>query len=167
MEGVNSKETLEEEMKKTIKARKETDAENKYVDDLLAKIAENTEVEIPEEMIDDEVHRLIHRFEEQLKMQGISLDLYYEFTKTTHEDLHKQMEGEAKKNVTYRLILEELVKEEKIEVTLEDGEKEADSLALKYGITKEELLKEFGGLDMIMYDLEIRKVFDKLKEYNK
>ena len=167
MEGVNSKETLEEEMKKTIKARKETDAENKYVDDLLAKIAENTEVEIPEEMIDDEVHRLIHRFEEQLKMQGISLDLYYEFTKTTHEDLHKQMEGEAKKNVTYRLILEELVKEEKIEVTLEDGEKEADSLAIKYGITKEELLKEFGGLDMIMYDLEIRKVFDKLKEYNK
>ena len=118
-------------------------------------------------MIDEEVHRLIHRFEEQLKMQGVSLDLYYEFTKTTHEDLHKQMEGEARKNVLYRLILEELVKLEKVEVTLEDGEKEADALALKYGITKEELLKEFGGLDMVMYDLEVRRVFDKLKEYNK
>ena len=167
MEGVNDKASLEEEVKKTIEARKETDAENKYVDELLGKVAENTEVEIPEEMIDEEVHRLIHRFEDQLKMQGVSLDLYYQFTKTSHEDLHKQLEGEARKNVLYRLILEELVKLEKIEVTLEDGEAEADTLAAKYGMTKEDLLKEFGGLDMIMYDLEVRRVFDKLKEYNK
>jgi trigger factor len=167
MDGVDSKESLEKEIKETIKARKEADAENKYVDDLLAKIGENTEVDIPEEMIDEEIHRLIHRFEEQLRMQGVSLDLYYEFTKTTHEDLHKQMEGEAKKNVLYRLILEELVKLEKVEVTLEDGEAEADKLAAKYNMKKEDLLKEFGGLDMIMYDLEVRKVFDKLKEYNK
>ena len=167
MDGVDSKETLEKSMKETIKARKDTDAENKYVDDLLAKVAENTDVEIPEEMVDDEVHRLIHRFEDQLRMQGISLDLYYQFTKTTHEDLHKQMEGEARKNVLYRLILEELVKLEKVEVTLEDGEAEADKLAAKYNMPKEELLKEFGGLEMIMYDMEVRKVFDKLKEYNK
>ena len=167
MDGVDSKESLEKEMKETIKARKENEAENKYVDELLGKVAENTEVDVPEEMVDEEVHRLIHRFEEQLRMQGISLELYYEFTKSTHEDLHKQMEGEAKKNVTYRLILEELVKLEKIEVTLEDGEKEADKLAAKYNMPKEDLLKEFGGLEMIMYDLEVRKVFDKLKEYNK
>ena len=66
-----------------------------------------------------------------------------------------------------RLILEELVKLEKVEVTLPEGEEEADKLAVKYGMKKEDLLKEFGGLDMIMYDLEVRKVFDKLKEYNK
>lgn len=167
MEGVNDKKSLEAEMKKTIEARKETDAENKYVDDLLAEVAKNTTVSIPDEMVDEEIHRLIHRFEDSLRMQGISLDLYYQFTKTTHEDLHKQMEDEAKKNVTYRLILEELSKKEKIEVTLEEGEKEAEKLAAKYNMKKEDLLKEFGGLDMIMYDLEIRKVFDKLKEYNK
>ena len=167
MDGVDSKESLEKAMKDTIKARKETDAENKYVDNLLDAVSKHTEVEIPEEMIDEEIHRLIHRFEEQLRMQGISLDLYYEFTKTTHEDMHKQMEGEARKNVLYRLILEELVKLEKIEVTLEDGEAEADKLALKYNMKKEDLLKEFGGLEMIMYDMEVRKVFDKLKEYNK
>ena len=167
MDGVDSKESLEKEIKETIKARKKADADNKYVDALLGKVAENTEVDIPDEMIDEEVHRLMHRFEEQLRMQGVSLDLYYEFTKTTHEDMHKQMEGEAKKNVMYRLILEELVKLEKIEVTLEDGEAEADKLALKYNMKKEDLLKEFGGLEMIMYDLEVRKVFDKLKEYNK
>ena len=118
-------------------------------------------------MVDEEIHRLIHRFEEQLRMQGISLDLYYEFTKSTHEDLHQQFEKEAYKNTLYRLILEELVKLENVEVTLEDGEEEANKLAAKYNMKKEDLLKEFGGLDMIMYDLEIRKVFDKLKEYNK
>ena len=67
-------------------------------------------------------------------MQGISLDLYYEFTMSSHEDLHKQMEGEAKKNVLYRLILEELVKLEKVEVTLEEGEDEADKLKYDYHI---------------------------------
>lgn len=167
MEGVNTKETLEEEIKKSILAHKETDAENKYVDTLLDKIAENTEVDIPEEMVDDEIHRLIHRFEEQLKMQGISLDLYYQFTKSSHEDLHKQMEPEAYKNVLYRLILEEIISLEKIEVTLEEGEEEALKLATKYAMSKEEFLKQVGGVDMIMYDLEIRRVFDKLKEYNK
>ena len=167
MEGVNTKETLEEEIKKSLEARKDADAENKYVDTLLDKIAENTEVDIPEEMVDDEVHRLIHRFEEQMKMQGISLDLYYQFTKSTHEDLHKQMEPEAYKNVLYRLILEEVTKLEEVEVTLEEGEEEATKLAAKYGMEKDKFLEQFGGLDMIMYDLEIRKVFDKLKEYNK
>ena len=167
MEGVNSKESLEEEIEKSIKARKEVDAENKYVDTLLDKIAENTEVDIPEEMVDDEVHRLIHRFEEQMRMQGISLDLYYQFTKSTHEDLHKQMEPEAYKNVLYRLILEEITKLEEVEVTLEEGEEEASKLAAKYGMDKDKFLEQFGGVDMVMYDLEIRKVFDKLKEYNK
>ena len=167
MEGVNSKETLEEEIKKNIEAHKETDAENKFIDEMLAKVAENTEVDIPEEMIDEEVHRLMHRMDEQLKMQGLSLEIYQEYAKVSHEDLHKQFEEEAKKNVLYRLILEELVKVEKIEVTLEEAEKEADNLASKYGMTREDLLKEFGGIDMIMYDMEVRKVFDKLKEYNK
>ena len=167
MEGVDSKEKLEEELRKTLEARKKDAADNKFVDDMLKAVAENTEVEIPEELVHEETHRLIDRFENQMKMQGISLDLYYQFTKTTHEDLHKQMEEEARKNVLYRFILEELKKLEKIEVTLEDGEKEADELAKKYNMTKEDLLKEFGGIETVMYDLEIRRVFDKLKEYNK
>ena len=74
MEGVDSKETLEAEIKKNIEAHKEMDAENKYVDELLEAVGKNVEVDIPEEMVDEEVDRLIERYEEQLKMQGISLD---------------------------------------------------------------------------------------------
>lgn len=167
MEGVDTEEKLRDTLKEQIKARKENDAENKYIDDLLDAVAKQTTVDIPEEMVDDEIHRLIHRFEEQLKMQGLSLDMYYQFTKTSHEDLHTQFKEEAYKNVLYRLILDEVKEKEKIEVTLEEGEAEADKLALRYNMPKEELLKEFGGLEMVMYDLEIRKTFDVLKELNK
>ena len=167
MEGVDTEEKLRDTLKEQIKARKENDAENKYIDDLLDAVAKQTTVDIPEEMVDDEIHRLIHRFEEQLKMQGLSLDMYYQFTKTSHEDLHTQFKEEAYKNVLYRLILDEVKEKEKIEVTLEEGEAEADKLALRYNMPKEELLKEFGGLEMVMYDLEVRKTFDVLKELNK
>ena len=64
-------------------------------------------------------------------------------------------------------MLEEVVNQEKIEVTDEDAEKEAETLSAKYNMEKEEFLKMFGGLDMIKYDLEMRKVIDLLKELNK
>ena len=167
MEGVNSKETLEEEIKKNIEAQKEMDAENKYVDKLLEEVGKNTEVDIPEEMVEEEVDRLIHRFEEQIKMQGISLELYYQFTKTTEKDLRNQLEKEAYSHVLYRLMLEEISKLEKLEVTDEEASAEASKLAEKYNMKEEEVLKAFGGIEMVKYDLEMRKVIDYLKENNK
>jgi len=167
MEGVNSKETLEAEIKANIEAQKETDAENNYVDALLEAVSENTEVEIPDEMIDEETDRLLGRYEEQLKMQGITLDLYYQITNTKEEDLRDQIAKESAKNVKYRLMLEEIMEKEKIEVSDADAEAEAEELANKYGMKKDEFLTSFGGLEMIKYDLEIRKVVDLLKEENK
>lgn len=167
MEGVNSRETLEKSVKDNLEAHKEKDNENKYVDDLLDAVASNTVVDIPEEMVSDEINRLMKRFEEQLKMQGVSLDLYYQFTKTTEDDLHSNLEKEAYKNTLYRLILEELIGIEKIEVSDDEIAEETKKLADKYKLSKEDLLKEFGGSDMISYDLGVRKVFDKLKEYNR
>ena len=167
MEGVDSKESLEETVKENIKAQKEMDAENKYFDELLEKVSKNVEVDIPEEMVDEEVHRLMHRYEEQLRMQGISLDLYYQFTRTSEEDLKNQLEKEAYNHVLYRLMLEEISKLEGVEITNKDAEEEATKLAEKYNMKKEEFLDAFGGLDMIKYDLEMRKVMDLLKEYNK
>ena len=167
MEGVDSKETLEQSIKESLEAQKEMDAENKYIDELLEKVSKNVEVDIPEEMVDEEVHRLMHRYEEQLRMQGISLDLYYQFTRTTEEDLKNQLEKEAYNHVLYRLMLEEISKLEGIEITDKDAEEEANVLADKYNMKKEEFLNAFGGIDMIKYDLEMRKVMDLLKEYNK
>ncbi|MDD6879484.1 MAG: trigger factor [bacterium] len=167
MEGVNSKETLEEEIKKGIKAHKESDAENKYIDQLLDAVAKNVDVDIPEEMVEEETHRLLHRFEDNLKTQGASIDLYYSLTKSNEEQLRSELEKEGYKNVLYRLMLEEIAKLEKIEISDEDADKEADELSKKYNMKKDEFLKAFGGLEMIKYDLEVRKVIDLLKEFNK
>ncbi len=167
LEGVDSKEKLEKEIEASIKAQKEMDAENKYIDKILEEVGKNVEVDIPEEMVSEEVDRLMHRFEEQMKMQGISLDVYYQFTNSKEEDLRNQLEKEAYQNVLYRLMLEEIMNIEKIEISMEEAEKEAEELAKKYQVEKEEFLKQFGGIDMIKYDLEMRKTIDKLKELNK
>ena len=167
MEGVHSKETLEKEVEKNLKAQKEADSENKYIDHLLEEVAKNVEVDIPQEMVDEETTRLLGRFEQQMAMQGISLDIYYQFTKSSEEDLRKQMDKEAYQNVLYRLMLEEIMNLEKIEVSQEEASKEAEELAKKYKMDKEDFLKQFGGLEMIQYDLEMHKVIDLLKELNK
>ncbi len=167
LEGVDSKEKLEAEIEKSIKAQKEMDVENKYIDAILEEVSKNVEVDIPEEMVNEEIDRLKKRFEEQMRMQGISLDLYYQFTKSTEEDLRNQLEKEAYSNVLYRLMLEEIMTLEKIEVTEEEAEKEAEELAKKYQVAKDEFLSQFGGIDMIKYDLEMRKTIDLLKELNK
>ena len=143
------------------------DAENKYIDKILEEVGKNVEVDIPEPMVNEEIDRLMHRFEEQMRMQGISLDVYYQFTKSSEADLRNQLEKEAYSNVLYRLMLEEIMNLEKIEITMEEAEKEAEQLAEKYQMEKEEFLKQFGGVEMVKYDLEMRKTIETLKELNK
>ncbi|MBP3841495.1 MAG: trigger factor [Bacilli bacterium] len=167
MEGVDSKEKLEKEVEKEIKAQKEMDNENKYVDKLLEEIAKNVEVDIPQEMVDEESDRLLKNFEQQMAMQGISLDIYYKFTGSSEKDLREQLDKEAYNNVLYRLMLEEIMNLEKVEVSEKEAEKEAEELSKKYKMEKEEFLKQLGGIEMIQYDLEMRKVVELLKEANK
>jgi len=167
IDGVDTKEKLEKHIEEDIAAQKEMEVENKYVDELLETVSKNVEVDIPEEMVEEEIDRMLHRYEEQLRMQGISLEMYYEFTKTTEKDLRTQMEKEAYSHVLYRLMLEELLVLEKVEVKDDEVEKEIDEMSKKYKMKKDEFIKAFGGQDMVKYDLEIRKVIELLKEYNK
>ena len=166
MEGVNSVETLRSSIKEHLETHKKNDVENKFVEDLMDAISKNTDVEIPDKMVEEEVDRLLKRAEENLKYQGISLDLYYQFTRTTEADLRNQLESEAFKNVLYRLILEEIIKLENIKVTDEEIEEELAKMAERYKTSKEEIAKELGGKEMVKYDLEARHIFEKLSEYN-
>lgn len=167
IDGVNSKEALEKHVEKDILTRKEMDAENKYVDELLEAVSKNVDVDIPEEMVEEEIDRMIARYEEQFRMQGMTLDAYYQFTNQTEKDLRNQKEKEAYNHVLYRLMLEELIEIEKVEIKDEDVEKEIEEASKKYQMKKDDFVKSFGGKDMIKYDLEIRKVIELLKEYNK
>ena len=161
---VNTKEEFEAQIKENIKVRKEAEVEDKYMDALLEAAAKNTEVDIPEVMIHEEAHRMVHQYEENLKMQGLTLEQFYQFTHSNEEALIHEMEPEATKRVTYRLMLEEIAKKEKIEPTKEEVEKEAQSLADKYQMAKDEFLEAFGGLDMIKYDIQMRRALETLKK---
>lgn len=167
MEGIDSEEKLRKEIKESIKAQKEMDAENKYVDALLEGVSKNVDVDIPEEMVNEEVDRLMDRFKQQMKMQGLSLDMYYQFTGSDEKQLRSQLEKEAFNNVLYRLMIDEIKVIEKVVISEEEAEKEALELAKKYNMEKDEFLKQFGGIEAVKYDLEVRKVIDLLKEYNK
>ena len=118
-------------------------------------------------MVDDEVHHMIHKFEEQLKMQGLSLEMYFQFTQSDEKALHAQMEKEAYQHVLYRLTLEKIMELEKVDVTDKEVEDEIKELASKYNMKEEDLLKAIGSKDMIKYDLQMRKVIEILKEANK
>ena len=120
-------------------------------------------VELNKEIIDDEVHRMIHQFEEQLKMQGLTLDQYAQFTGMDHDKLHEQMEPEATKRVKYRYLLEEVAEQEKIDFKDEEVEKKATEMAENYGITKEELLNAYGSLEVVKYDMKMREAMEIIR----
>ena len=164
MEGIDSLEALQKQVEENILARKEVEAENKYIDELLAAAGKNVEVEIPEAMIKDETDRMLKQYEEHLRMQGLTLEQFYQFTNSDEAALREQMREEAHNRVLYRLMLEEIVKEEKIEISDEEADEEASKLAERYQMQKDEFLNAFGGLDMIKYDLQMRKAIETLKE---
>ena len=167
IEGVNDEESLRKEIEANIKANKDMEEENNYIDRLLEAVSKNVEVDIPEEMVDEETDRLLRRTEQQMAMQGISLDLYYQVTKSTEKDLRDQLEKEAYQNVLYRLMLEEIMNMEHIEVSDDEAMEEAKRLAERYQMELDDFLNEFGGIEMVQYDQEMRKTIELLKELNK
>ena len=167
IEGVNDEDSLRKEVEANIKANKDMEEENNYIDRLLEAVSKNVEVDIPEEMVNEEVERLFRRTEQQMAMQGISLDLYYQVTKSTEKDLKDQLEKEAYQNVLYRLMLEEIMNMEHIEVSESDAMEEAKKLSERYNMELDNFLNEFGGIEMVQYDQEMRKTIELLKELNK
>ena len=146
MEGIEDAESLKKQLKENIEARKTQEVENKYIDELLEAAAGETKVSIPHIMIHDELDRMLKQYEERLKMQGITLEMFYQFTNSDEKALKDQLHGEAEKNVKYRLMLEAIAEKENIQISDEEASKEAEDLAIKYDMNKDEVLKLFGGL---------------------
>ena len=161
---VTDKKSLEAYIKKEIEDKKNDEVENKYVDELLHKATDNMEVELNEEIIHGEIHRMVHQYQDELRYQGASLDQYFKMTGTTMEDLEKMMEPQAIARLKTRYLLEEIVNKEDIKVDKKDVKKEIADSAKKYGIKEEEFLDYVGGEDSIEYDLKMRKALDIIKE---
>ena len=167
MDGVTNKEELNKVIEEEIKAQKEHDNENKFIDDLLEAASKNMTIDLDEEIIDAEVERMYKQFTERLKMQGIDEELYFTYAGVTKEKVKEDMKKEAEARVKYRYLLEAIVKEEKIEIADKEAKEELKKMADTYKMTEEELLKEFNdSLEVLKYDLAMRKAIEVLKENN-
>ncbi|MBM7713478.1 trigger factor [Siminovitchia sp. FSL H7-0308] len=164
-------ETLDE-LKASIKERltksKEQEADQKLRDTLVEKATDNTEIDLPEVMVDNELQNMMREFEQRLQMQGMNLDLYYQFSGQDEEALQSQMKEDAEKRVRMNLTLEAISNAENLEASDEDVEKELQKMADTYNMSVEEVKKAFGeNLDHIKADLKIQKAVEFLVENSK
>lgn len=164
LDDVKTKEDLEKTIKKAMTDQKEYEAENKYVDELFDALLKETKVEIPHELVHEEIDRMVKDYEERLKMQGLTLEQFYKFTNSNEDALKDQMHEEAEKRVKLRFAIDEIINLEKIDATDEEAEKDAEEKAKKHGMDKDEYIKAFGGIEMLKYDIKVQKVLDILKK---
>ena len=166
-------ETLEEykqDLAAKLKERKEKEAEAAKEAAVVEKAAEAAEVDIPEVMINHEVEHMLWDFESRLRMQGMTLEMYYQFSEQNEEKLREQMRPDAAKRVRNNLVLEAIAKAENIEATEEEIAQEVENFAKMYNRPVDEIRTMFqqnGYLDSIAYDLKIRKTIKFLAEHSK
>lgn len=158
---------LKEKTKKRLEDSKKHEAEHHVRDTVVEKAAENAEVTIPQVMIDNEVERMINEFEQRLQMQGMNLDLYYQFSGQDEEALKGQMKEEAEKRVRVNLVLEAIADAENIEATEEDVNSEIEKMAKLYNMEVDKIKAALGSLEGVKADLRIRKAVDFLVENSK
>lgn len=164
IDGVDSIEKLEEHVKKDLEEKKNHEADDKYVDELLHIATDNMKVEINNEIIDSEIERMINQYRQELQMQGVSLEQYLSMTNTKLEDMKSMMKPQAIARIKTRYLLEAIIDEKKLVATKEEIEKEIKDSCDKYGIEKDEFLRYVGGEEGIKYELEMRKAIDIIKE---
>lgn len=154
-----------EDLKKKLKEAKESQAANVRKAKVLEEVAKTTEVEIPEVMIDGQVNQMINNFAQQLSMQGLNIDDFMKYTGMTFDTLKEQYKGDAERDIKVALTLEAIAKEENIEASEEDLNKELDTLATRMNKSVDEIKKMIGGRIFEMKEeLAMEKTIDFLLE---
>lgn len=156
-EEVETLDELKEKYRKELAAAKE-EAYNDAVEAAAIDLAvENAEiVDLPEEMIHEEVHRSINEFLGNMQRQGISPEMYFQITGTTQEDLHKQYEAEAESRTKTNLVVEAVAKAEGFEATEEEINAEIEQLAADYNMPVEQV-RNLLSPEMLKHDITVKK----------
>ncbi|MCA0147401.1 MULTISPECIES: trigger factor [Rossellomorea] len=166
-EEVETLAELKEKIEKRLQESKKNEAETAVRETLVNKASDNAEVEIPEVMVTAEVDRMMQEFGQRLQMQGMNLDLYFQFSGQTEEDLRSQMTEDAGKRVRTNLTLEAIAAAENLEVTDEEAEEEVNKMAEQYNMSADNIKQALGGLDTLKADLKVRKAVEFLVENSK
>jgi trigger factor len=149
-----------DEYKADVKAKLESDAnkaaDRKLDDELMEKLSSNLVGEIPDVMYENETENLLTDYENRLRYQGLSLDMYMKYTGQDVEALKKQFRPQAERQVKTRLALEYVAKTEGLEATDEDVEEEYKKIAEGYGLEVEKV-KDAIGAEAVKADVVVGK----------
>ena len=148
------------DIKKTLEERNAKDAEREDESKLVEAVVANTSIDIPDEMIEEQIDQYIEDFKYQLSYQGLNLEGYFKYTERTMEDLRKDYRERAVKSVHTRLVFEEIVKAEKLKASKKEVEAKIKEYAERIGSTYEEFSKQLQPQDT--YYFENQAITDSL-----
>lgn len=158
--GVESLEDLKKYIKENMTAERSKQIEDEYLFKCLDEVVKNSKFDIPEEMTEDETNRLVREFSEKLSYQGLKLEDYLKYINSNINDFKATLKDEANKRVGYRLIMDAIIENEKIEVSDEELESELKKTSEQYKMSVEDFLKEIGNKELFKYDLLMRKAME-------
>ncbi|MGV3294328.1 trigger factor [Streptococcus pluranimalium] len=159
-EEVETLDELKAKYRKELEAAKEIAYDDAVEGAAIELAVENAEiVELPEEMVHDEVHRAMNEFMGNMQRQGISPEMYFQLTGTSEEDLHKQYEADADKRVKTNLVIEAIAKAEGFEASEEEVEKEITDLAAEYNMDAEQV-RSLLSPEMLQHDIAMKKAIE-------
>lgn len=159
-EEVETLADLKEKYSKELAAAKEEAYKDAVEGAAIDTAVENAEiVELPEEMIHEEVHRSVNEFLGNLQRQGINPDMYFQITGTTQEDLHNQYQAEAESRTKTNLVIEAVAKAEGFDASEEEIQKEVEQLAADYNMEVAQV-QNLLSADMLKHDITIKKAVE-------
>lgn len=163
-EEVETLDELKAKIRKELEESKKAAADEAVQDLALRQAVENAEiVELPHVMVHDEVHRQMDLFLNDMQRQGISPELYYQITGTTEHDLHVQMESDADVRTKTSLVLEQIIKEENIEVSEAEIAEEIKALAEQYNMD-ETRVRGLVNDEMLKNDIQMKKAMSVITD---
>ena len=165
IEGVETLDQLKDHIKAQLKSQKENEVENKFFSDLTQALIECCKVEDSEALLNSELDTMLREVEMNLQQQGLSFELYEQFTGKNKDAIKADLTDQAKDRVKLNLILAAIVEAENIEVTDEERNSELETIANTYNRDLEEI-KQIFAQNMYQIDADIlnRKALDVVKE---
>lgn len=167
-EDVETLDELKKKKKEELEAQKKQEADNQKRESLIEQASDHAEVDIPDVMVENELNQMVNEFEQRLQMQGMTMEMYSQFSGQDEDVLKDQMRDDAKKRIKTSLTLEAIGEAEDLTVTEEDINEELESMSSMYGVEVEQLKQMLGGnTGMLESDLKNRKAIEFLVDQSK
>lgn len=166
-ESVDSVDAYKTKYKADLEEQKKLQAENDTKESLVMQAVENAKVDIPEAMINTELDRMMQEFEQRIAQQGLNLELYFQFSGQTEEQLKESMKADAEQRVKTNLTLAAIANAENIEVSDADVDAELSKMSEQFGMSVEDIKAALGNGAILKDDLRIQKAIDVLVSESK